>query len=34
MDPWFETLFDECYVTFYEELRDRDVAAGVPSGWQ
>lgn len=27
MGPWFETLFDESYVAFYEELQDRDVAA-------
>jgi SAM-dependent methyltransferase len=27
MAKWFETLFDESYVAFYEELQDRDVAA-------
>jgi SAM-dependent methyltransferase len=26
MAKWFETLFDENYVAFYEELQDRDVA--------
>ena len=27
MAPWFETLFDESYIAFYEELQDREVAA-------
>jgi SAM-dependent methyltransferase len=27
MAQWFETLFDESYVAFYEELQDREVAA-------
>ena len=27
MASWFETLFDESYIAFYEELQDREVAA-------